>query len=226
MDKIGPTVQYADGHTELTANLFSCYQRALSCFLIAHKYKARIYDEDILTCNLNLSSNLRPNKIPEDAILPVEFVERLAAGYKTDSIPTLSVNNNCDILKEYYRILSKTDVQNLSKQNYRFGVLNVNKQLLKLELRDKLTEIVQDSWTPLFVDGAMIPLSYLTQDYTPWIDMLANAGLKILSYYDLREYAPPIQNPQLYQYTHSGSAVLSYEPFNLEMTIRVQLPRS
>ena len=54
------------------------------------------------------------------------------------------------------------------------------------------------------------------------LGFLAGVGAKILSRYDFREYAPPIQSPRLFEPVNSnGINFFSYKPFNYEVTFFV-----
>ena len=201
-----------------TANLTSDLRRALSYILIAHDYKARIYEDDILEHSTLSNQLIRNQKVfSEEAISRVKFVESLIAGYQRDSISALSVNNDPRIFKDVMDLLSKEKVKALSDMNHRFGVLNVRKDLLKREIQTLLTQIIKDEWFPYVAQVVGLALSYYVDSgfMARSLNLLSGIAAKALSKYDFREYAPPIQSPNLFRLLNSkGISFFSYKPFN------------
>ena len=201
------------------ANLTTDLRRALSYILIAHDYKARIYEDSILKYNTHLSQLLEKYKevFSEEAILNVRFVENLLKGYKMDSVSTLSVNNDPRIFRDIMDLLDKAEVKTLSERNHLFGVLAVKKDMLKREIKERLTQIVKNEWFPYVAEFTGLILSY-HPDFglvEKSLSFLSGLGARILGKYDFREYAPPIQSPRLFELEKSnGINVFTYEPFN------------
>lgn len=213
-----------------TANLTTDLRRALSYILIAHDYKTRIYEDDILKYDFMLSELLKKHKnvFPEEGISRVEFVENLIKGYQIDSIPTLSVNKDPRIFNDLMKLLDKEEVIRLSEKNYLFGVLKVKKDLLKREIQQLVTQIVKNEWFPYVAQATGLALSYYPDLSTveKFLGFLAGLGAKILSKYDFREYAPPIQSPRILELEKNskGMNFFSYTPFNYEVKLFVPVP--
>ncbi|GAI17299.1 unnamed protein product, partial [marine sediment metagenome] len=76
-------------------------------------------------------------------------------------------------------------------------------------------------WFPYLVGGTSIALSYYYSmlDLEPALTLLSEIGAQVLSGYDFKEYAPPIQNPNLFTLVMSRFGGLTYKPFNYEVTI-------
>lgn len=202
-------------------NLTTDLSRALSYILIAHDYRARIYEDDILRCDFMLSRLLEENKktFSEECVFRVEFVENLIRGYQKDSVSTLSVNKDPRIFNDLMNLLSKEETKMLSEKNYLFGTLSVKKDILKREIQELLTQIVKNEWFPYIAQAAGVALSYHPDlsSVEKILSLLAGAGAKILSKFDFREYAPPIQSPRLFEPVSSRDMnFFSYTPFNYE----------
>jgi len=219
-----------DNEKHPTENLTTDLRRALSYILIAHDYKARIFEDDILKYDLRLSELLKKHKnvFPEEGVSRVEFTEKLIEGYQIDSIPTLSVNKDPRIFNDLIKLLDKEEVKLLSEKNHLFGVLKVKKGILKSEIRDLLTQIVKYEWFPYIAQAAGLALSYYP-DIGPAeksLSFLAGLGAKILSKYDFREYAPPVQSPRMLELENSrGMNFFSYTPFNYAVKLFIPAPR-
>jgi hypothetical protein len=212
-----------------TMNLITDLRRALSYILIAHDYKARIYEDDILKQEYTLSDLLKRNReaFSEEAISRVEFVENLIKGYQTDNVPTLSINKDPRIFNDIMDLLSKEEIKLLSDKNYLFGILSVKKDILQREIRELLTKIVKNEWFPYVAQATGLALSYYP-NFGPMeksLSFLAGLGAKILSKYDFSEYAPPIQSPRLLELEKNPKDInfFSYTPFNYEVSIFVPL---
>jgi hypothetical protein len=206
------------------ANVVMDLRRALSYILIAHDYKARIFEDDILKYSSKLSDGLKQHKniFPEEAIQRVEFVENLILGYRKDTVSTISVNRDPRIFKDLVNLLSKDEIRILSEKNHLFGIINVKKDVLKMEIKELMTQVVKNEWFPYLVSGSALALSYYSGNIEKVISYLSLVGAKILSKYDFREYAPPVQDPRLFDYASRGDVgSLSYKPFNYEMTLLI-----
>jgi len=220
--------QPAEGSNDVMqsgANVVTDLRRALSYFLIAHDYKARIFENDILQYGRKLSDELEKhqNVFSEESIRRVKFVENLIIGYKKDSISTISANRDPKIFKDLMDLLSKDEVRIFSERNCLFGVLKTEKELLKREIGERATELVKNEWFPYLTGGVALCISYYVGDIGKAIMYLSGLGAKILSKFDFREYAPPVESPQLFRYiNHKGVSSFSYKPFNYEMTLLVR----
>lgn len=207
-----------------TSNLTTDLRRALSYILIAHDYKARIYENDILHAHkARLSEQLKGNKeiFSEEGISRIEFVEKLIKGYQTDSVFALSVNKDPRIFNDLINLISQEEVEMLSKKNYLLGVVNAKKDMLKREIQQLVTEIVKFKWFPYIAQAGGLLLSYYTSlsEVEKFLPFLSHVGAKILSKYDFREYAPPIQSPRLFELENAkGVNFFSYTPFNYEVS--------
>ena len=98
--------------------------------------------------------------------------------------------------------------------------------MLKREIQELLTQIVKNEWFPYIAQFGGLILSYYPdlQPVEKILGFLAGAGAKILSKFDFREYAPPIQSPRLFELENSsGVNFFSYTPFNYEIKFFVPL---
>ncbi len=219
-----------NGKIEFTENLTMDLRRALSYILIAHDHKARIYEDDILELELNLSDILiRSGVFAEDAVKRVELVENLIKGYKKDIIETISVNKDPRIFHDLMDLLDEQEIKALSEGNYLFGFIGVEKDVLKRDVNQKITNVIKNKYLPYLSGGAALALSYILslRDLEGVLALLAGLGTEILSGYDFREYAPPVQDPQLFRLGKSPSGVFSYQPFNYDFKIAItKLPRN
>lgn len=207
------------------ANVVTDLRRALSYFLIAHDYKARIFEDDILKYGRKLSDELEKhqNVFSEESIRRVKFVENLIFGYKRDTISTISANRDPKIFKDLLDLLNRDEVRIFSERNYLFGLLKTEKELLKREIGEKATELVKNEWFPYLTGGVALCISYYVGDIGKAIIYLSGLGAKVLSKFDFREYAPPVESPQLFRYMNRKEvSSLSYKPFNYEMAILVR----
>jgi len=208
-------------------NLTIDLRRALSYILIAYDYKARIFEDDIVKYDFKFKvSDLlkrRKDVFSEEAIKRVEFVERLISGYQTDNIAALSVNKDSRIFNDLMDLLQKEEIRLLSEKNYLFGVLKVQKNRLKREIKELITRIVKNEWFPYITGGVTLALSYIfsLNEIRPILTYLSSLSAKILSKYDFREYAPPVQAPRLFELAKNETAFFSYKPFNYAVKILV-----
>lgn len=214
-------------------NLTIELRRVLSYILIAHDHKSRIYSDDInerviyLFANKTKLSNWleqQKNVFSEEAIECTKFVEDLLSGYHRDSVPTLSVNRDPRIFDDLMDLLKKEEIKKLSAKNHLFGVLAARKDILVRDLKEITTQIVKNAYFPYLVSGVLLALSYYlsSSEMEKVISSLSGLGAKILSRFDFREYAPPIQSPRLFTLVNkSGVGSFSYKPFNYQMKIFV-----
>jgi len=218
-----PTVEIS-GRLTPTENLTTDLRRMLSYVLIAHDYKARIYEDDILQLELPLSSILKPSGIfSEEAIRRVEFVENLVNGYKKDAITTISINNDSRIFHDLMDLLKISEIEVLSESNYLFGVVKAEKDMVKRDIKEKTTEIIKNKYFPYLAGGVTLALSYISslREMEAILSLLTGVGAEFLSKYDFREYAPPVQDPQLFRLGKEDMGVFSYQPFNYEYKILI-----
>jgi hypothetical protein len=219
---------FVDGQTRPIANLTSDLRCALSWILIAHDYKARIYDDEIFDVNPNVSSSLQSSGgFSDEAINRAKFVENLLAGYQKNSVDTLSVNKDPEILTKLMNIMDKEEIKDLSCLNYKFGELRAEKNKLKRDVEQKLTEIIKNEWFPEMVGLAAVGISYYPNLATvgPAIGALSAIGAKVLSRFDFREYSPPIEDVNLFTFARpqaDGVVTSSYKSFNREYSFFVR----
>ena len=220
----------ANGRIELTENLTLELRRALSYILIAHDFKARIYDHTIIGYTSKLSDRLlNTNKkegkdiFPEEGIKRVKFVENLISGYKTESIPTLSINKDPRIFHDLMDLLDKEEIRMLSEKNQLFGVPKVVKDILVRDIQEGITQIMKHQWFPYLTKAAAITISiiYSESDMDRILIHLSEGGAKLLSRFDFRKVAPPFQDPQLFEYGKADTVSLSYKPFNYDYKILI-----
>ena len=104
-----------------------------------------------------------------------------------------------------------------------FGVFNVSKDLLLRNIKEKVTQILKNEWFPYLAGGTTISLSYYYSllELEPVLSYLTGLSAKILSRFDFREYAPPIQAPDLFEFGKEKFGSFSYTPFNYEFVILV-----
>lgn len=205
-------------------NLTLDLRRALSYILIAHDFKARIYEDDILK-PIELSEILkRQNVFSEEAIQRVEFVENLIRAYQKDSVSALSVNRDARIFKDLMDLLDKEEIQILSEKDQLFGVIKVQKDMLKREIKERITQVIRNEWFPYLTETAAMALSYVFNigAMEKALRLLTRVGAKVLSRYDFREYAPPIQSPDLFELVKDSEFTFSYTPFNYEVKIFIE----
>jgi hypothetical protein len=205
------------------SNLTTDLRRALLYILIAHDHGARIYEDDILRLDSSVVEILKRNSetFSQEALSRAEFVEKLLAGYQRDSINTLSVNCDARIFSDLMKLLENEEIKELSSLNYLFGKLNVEKNWIKREIKQKLTEIVQNSKFEYLVKGVALGLSYHPdlESVGKILMFLSEVGAKILSRFDLKEYSPPIEDPQLFKYANlNGINTFSYKPFDYDLS--------
>lgn len=216
-----------------TENLTANLRRALSYILIAHDYKATIYEDAIINnikSGPNLSvrlsnTNTKQKQVifSEDIIRRIKFMENLILGYKTENVDTLSVNRDSRIFNDLIDLLNKEQIKTLSEQFHLFGVANISKDLLIRNIKEGITQVLKSEWFPYLVGGTVISLSYYYSllELEPALSYLTGLGAKILGKFDFREYAPPIQNPQLFRFGNKQFSSFSYTPFNYEFEILV-----
>jgi len=225
---------YSSGKERMpTENLTTDLRRALSYVLIAHDYEATIYEDEIIRdiksepkLSVRLSNtNTEQGKVifSEDIINRVKFVENLILGYKTENVDTISVNKDARIFNDLIDLLDKEQIKTLSEQFHLFGLVNVTKDLLIHNIKDRITQILKNEWFPYLVGGTSISLSYYYSklDLEPALTLLSEVGAKILSKFDFREYAPPIQAPKLFELGKERFNSFSYTPFNYEFKILI-----
>lgn len=201
----------------LGENLTLDLRRALSYILIAHDYKARIFQDDILRTEFKLSEILKQNKdISEDLIKRVDFVEKLINGYKTDNIDTISINMDARIFQNLMYILDKEEISLLSEKNHLFGIINIKKNILKRKIKENITKIIKHDWFPYLIGGTTVSLHYIPaiKNIEPILSFLSTIGAFYLNKYDFKEYAPPIQNPKLFELGKKRTNSFSYTSFN------------
>jgi len=205
----------------------------LSYILIAHDYKATIYEDDIINdiksetkLSVRLSNtNTEQKKVifSEDIIKRVKFVENLILGYKTENVDTISVNRDARIFNDLIDLLDKEQIKTLSEQFHLFGVVNASKDLLIHNIKEGITQILKNEWFPYLAGGTSISLCYIYSklDLEPILTLLSEVGAKLLSRFDFRNYAPPIQNPKLFMFGKEQFGSFSYTPFNYEYKILI-----
>jgi hypothetical protein len=185
-------------------NLTADLRRALSYILIGHRYKARIFDDSIFDIDYKLPDMMKSQTdfFGTDAIKRIEFVTEFLKAYKHDKLPTLSTNCNAKTFDELITILEKEEVKELSGINHLFGQINAEKNTLKRDIEQKITEIVKYRWFPHLTGAAALGLGYIPNltVYSPIIAFLADVGSQELSNYDFREFAPPIEDSDLFRW--------------------------
>lgn len=197
------------------ANLTADLCRALSYILIAHDYKARIFEDDILEYYNPLES-LEKNGFSEDCVNRVKFVDSLLKGYKRNNISTILINKNVADFQTVQKILAQTEIAELSGLSYLFGVLEVKKDQLKQNIKEKMTTIFQNEWFPYALSGGVLCLSYYySLDYIrPALVFLAGLGGHALGKFDFKEYIPPIQDSRIITLcAKQGTSLFSYSTF-------------
>lgn len=213
-------------------NLTTDLRRALSYVLIAHDYKATIYEDDFVNdikseprLSVKLSNTNTAQKVvfSEEIIKRVKFVEDLVCGYEKGNVETISVNRDARIFNDLIDLLDKEQILNLSEQFHLFGMVSVSKDLLIHNIKEAITQLLKNEWFPYLAGGTTIALSYYYSllDLEPALSFLTALGAKILGRFDLREYAPPIQDPQLFRFGMKELGIFSYKPFNYEYKIFV-----
>jgi hypothetical protein len=205
-------------------NLTMDLRRALSYILIAHDYKARIYGDEILDY-FNPIDGLPENPFSEDSLNRVRFVDCLLKGYKKDRISSISFNQNNDDLKTVRKILEKIEIKELSFLNYSFGEIQVRKNLLVDQVKDKVEAIFHNSWFPYVLSGATLGLSYYFSlaDIRPALVFLAGVGGHALGKIKFEEYVPPIQDSKLFSLgANRGLTTYSSRSFNNEYTFLIE----
>jgi len=205
-------------------NMTMDLRQALSYILIAHDYKARIFEDMILKRKLDLSNKLDSNTYSEEAINRVKFVEHLLKGYMKDNVETLSINKNPKIFQDLSKLLNMEKIKLLSEKNHKFGILNVKKDILKNEIKNLITDIIKHEWFPYYAQVIPLSLCYIFSqlDMEPALTFITALGTKVLSKYDFREYAPPIQNPALFELSEGPSASFKYNLFNYYYLIQTR----
>jgi hypothetical protein len=121
-------------------------------------------------------------------------------------------------------LLDKIEIQTLSEKNYLFGVVKAQKDILKREIKERITQIIKNEWFPYLIERATeLVLSYVHNlgQMEKALVFLSEVGAKILSKYDFREYAPPVQSPDLFELVKDFEFTFSYTPFNYEVKVFV-----
>lgn len=218
-------------------NLTSDLRRALSYILIAHDYKARIYEDEILCDSLreiDIIKNSQENvAFSKESLKRIEAFKKLILAYEARSIDSLSVNEDTRIFHDFMDLLDNAEVKRLSEKNYLFGILEINKEKLVRDIREVITGIAKSKPLPYVLTvPSSILIYYITRSLDPLKGIVADVALDwALNYFcdrikglDLREYAPPIQRPNLFNYGKRVVNSLSYELFNCIAKIIVSTP--
>jgi len=216
------TVRGENTHIE---NLYMNLRRALSYILIGYDYKARIYEDDILREAFCFSDTLKEHQdvFSEEVINRVVFTEQLLAGYKKDSIETISINEDERIFDDLMDLLDRDEIKLLSEKNYLFGTLSPRMNILKREIKELINEILGKGWLPYLVNAPTLVLYYF--DSAPKIMKLISyaAGVSsiVLRNYKFNEFIPPIQNPRLFELVRGPTGSFIYSWFNYEYKILI-----
>ena len=123
-------------------------------------------------------------------------------------------------------LLDHSEIQALSEKNESFSRLSVEKDILMRDIRELLTEIVRNDWTPLLVQAPM-GLGFVENTapkYWPLYSILMGVGVKLVKDYDFREKAPPIQKPLMYRIPMQNG-VWTYTWFNYEFSFYHERPK-
>ncbi len=222
---------YAQTHPD---NLTMDLRRALSYILIAHDYKARIYGGSILKEKYEFSNSLRQlgKRVPEECIKRVEFVETLLNNYRPESIERLSINKDPRIYNDLMDLLDNEEIQLLSEKNALLGTIDIKKDILIREIKEFVTNVVQQKLLTYIVMAPLLTISFLSK--TPvqsFIPYLTGFGNELIRNLDLREYAPPIQDHHLFTYgmtDMNGIFSMSsfiYTWFNYSYRWNVEIPK-
>lgn len=220
-----------DGRKYPMSNLTMDHRRALSYLVIAHDYKARICEDDILKDVLEgnrLSTLLEQNKdvFSEEALNRVRFVEELIKGYQKDTISTLSVNKDTGIFNDLMDLLDSEEIRTLSEENHLFSIIGIGKDMLKRKIKELVTRIVQNKKLPYLVELTEFVLSYIpyeqAQEFLKILP-LVDLGLRALDGRDFRDFAPAVESHWLFKVLGPfKEATFSYEPFNWEFVFRIE----
>lgn len=183
-----------NGKKIASANYTADLRRVLSYILIAHDFKARIYNDDLLSAK-PISGGMTKGIFSEDAMSRAKFAESLISGYHRDEISTLSVNTETDGLRKVKDILDRDAAKELSGINHFFGILKADKNALKRSVNEKITEGIKNKWFPDIAELATIGISFYPglEQIGAVISKMSGIGAKVLSKYDFKEYLPPIQ---------------------------------
>ena len=118
---------------------------------------------DILRDEYILSEHLKQQGdiFPEDGIKRVEYVEQLLNGYhKADTIEALSVNKDSRIFHDLLDLLDHVKIEELSEKNHLFGILSTKKDILKRDIHDLITAILQNPLLSYLIKAPYVILSY------------------------------------------------------------------
>jgi hypothetical protein len=213
-----------DTEPEPTSNSTLEYRRALSYILIAHDYKARIFDDSILDFTI-LSDQLRLYDIEEEIINKFIFIEKLLSSYSIESIPTLSVNKNPKIFHDVMDILNDESIKLLSEKNFDLGLVSIKKDKIIRDIKDIISEILGKEWIPYILQAPTLALSF-NQNETRLLQalfFLSSVSAKVLQNYNFREYAPPIQHHRGPLFYNEGVSMYTY--FNYEYKFYLKNPK-
>jgi hypothetical protein len=204
-----------------SSNLTFDLSRFLSYILIANKYKATIYEDDILTDPLEWITVIKNNRkaFSDDSLKRIEAIEALIRSYESHDTSGLSMNKSPAIYSDFARILGSHEIQNLSQMRHRLGLMNIRKNQLIREIKARIAKILPSKEFRYLTDiGVTVfciqdpALSKAAAVLVPLIGYLTEC----LSELDLYDYAPPVQDPLMFLPDPSipGIQSFGYKPFN------------
>lgn len=168
----------------------------------------------MLSTSLERSSDI----FSEEAIERAKFVEILLQNYQQSKIPTISVNNDARIFHDLMDLLKWDELIMMSEINFLLGCFDAAKDIIVRDIGEKVTTVVKNKWFPYIVEGSVL-LYFYERPEVALLVFLSKIASKALSGYDFRQYAPPIEDPQLFRLASGETGIFSYTPFNYDLLI-------
>lgn len=201
-------------------NLIFDLSRALFMVMMGNKYKARIYESNFLYDALEKISIIERYKedIPEEGYERAMQLKTYLTSYKQFDESGFSTNESYDIHKEFRELLFNEEIQAISEEGYKLGLIGINLDKTLFNIREKVTKFLHSNKFP-WLSGTLYTLLCLeTLDPTSkyWLAALGPTVTyfsKKIQGLDLREYAPPIERPRMY-----FEGVIMFQPVNLKFS--------
>jgi hypothetical protein len=203
-------------------NLIFDLSRALFLIMMGNKYKARIYETVFMDFALNKISIIERYKedIPEEGYERAMHLKTYLTSYKQFNESGFATNTSYDIHKDFRELLFNEEVQAISEEGYKLGLIGVNLDKTLFNIREKVTKFLHSNKLP-WLSGTLYGLLCLGASdprlatLTPTVALLS----KEIQGLDLREYAPPIEIPRM----HFEGSVM-FQPVNQKFSFFKRAP--
>jgi len=201
-------------------------RKSLSQIVIASNHNAWIYGDEIICEGLDQAKGLlsQRDRINSEGVKRVDIFKNLLQSYQFDRISHLSTNDDSQLFHDFKKILDESLIKDLSKSNYKFGIIEYKIDKLELEIREKTQralDFLKNEKIKHTIAVTSFIASLLSKNEIPGY---LSGAIESITYYlkdlNLKKYAPPMIKEKLF-IDLPEAVEYSLKPFNEKFTVFV-----